>query len=170
MNINLSRIKFSAEATFTPAAPGTLNDQRMGIDAFSQDYPQTDLVHTVRLEVTNFGASGNSITINASSFVVTLGGTAAATVTRGAGLDFDGVSINADFLDCVALRIVSAPDTETVRLSSADYELKASTASSTVSAIFGDGPIAGSGTITLIGPTGVQSPPYVLEILFVGKL
>jgi hypothetical protein len=166
MNVQITRLQLSALATFLPAASGAQQDQRLGFNQISTDLDNVTSAHVIRLSVTNFGSGGNTITINADSLAVTLGASAAATVSDGNGIDYDGTTIELGSVYAVGMRIISGPsDLAGVTLSGAAFKLVASNGTFALSAVNADNLIIGSGTWTITGPTGAQSPAWVIEIL-----
>lgn len=167
MNISLVRLKLSAFARFQPAAPGARNEQELGFFDLSADLDACDVCRVLRLSVTNFGTTGDGITINAGSLQAFITGGAAATATDGDGLDYDGETLLAASWKVVGLRVISGENEANIRLKSDEIELRASVGTFALSSVTILGDIVSG--FTVIGPIGAQSPATVIELLFIGS-
>lgn len=163
MNVTKARIKLSALGTFTPQVQGLLREQTLGIDELNLDLSGIDILHKISLEVTNFGTSGAGLTINADTLVATIA-TGTFSKDDGGGIDADKQGISVADHRLVLMHIPSGPAGISVALEGAAFKLLASAGTFSLVAVNAAALIAGSGTWTLRGPTGLQEPAWKIGI------
>jgi hypothetical protein len=164
-----TRINLEALAKFFPSAPGAKNEQALGFAGLSVDLADCDFAHVLRLDVGNFGTTGQQITINPSTLAVTQG--AGASVSATPLVAYNGEAIVLQDHRLVAMRIVSGPaDDEPVALAATEFRLICTNGTPALVSVNSAGVLPGSGTWTLYGDTGAQSPAWVIEILVCGVL
>lgn len=168
-----ARLSLTAGATFRPSAPGVTKDQFIGFDGIQPSLGLNSFVHMIHIEVDNFGTGGTGITVNAHSLEVTFGASSAGTATKGAGIDYNGESIEIGYCTMVGLRVAAAPsESAKIKLAgvSDEFVLLAANGTASIIAVKATANISGAGGAwTLKGPSGAQSTPWQIDILVVGE-